>query len=53
MISKDNIDLQTFDELEKFTQKVLANMKNDGIPTTPEYYKIYFQKTLVEETDYE
>jgi len=53
MISKEDIDLETYDKLEKFTQKVLQNMKTDGIPTTPEYYKIYFQKTLAQENDYE
>ena len=53
MIEPKDIDLQTYEELEQFTQKVLAHMKRDRIPTTPEYYKIYFQKILVEESDYE
>ena len=53
MISKEDINIQTYNELEQFTQKVLDNMKKENIPTTPEYYKIYFQKTLIEEKDCE
>jgi len=54
MIDKKSIDLtQNYDELEKFTYKVLENMKMDNVPTTPEFYKIYFQKTLIEEKDCE
>jgi len=54
MIKKDDIRINNnYDELENFTQKVLENMKKDNIPTTPEYYKIYFQKTLLEEKDCE
>jgi len=54
MISKNSIDLnQNYDELERFTYKVLENMKMDNVPTTPEFYKIYFQKTLIEEKDCE
>jgi len=51
MLSKEDIDIKhkNYDELERFTYKVLEKMKMDNIPTTPEYYKIYFQKTLLEE----
>jgi len=52
MITKNSVNLSNnYDELEKFTHKVLENMKMDNVPTTPEYYKIYFQKTLIEEKD--
>ena len=54
MIEKSSIDLsQNYDEIEEFTKKVLENMKKDNIPSTPEYYKVYFQKTLIEEKDCE
>jgi len=44
---------KSYEELEQFTQKVLQKMKEDKVPTTPEYYKIYFQKTLLEEQNCE
>jgi len=49
MLQKEDINIGNYDELERFTYKVLENMRNDNIPTIPEYYKIYFQKTLIEE----
>ena len=42
-----------YEDIEKFSQKVFENMTLDNIPPTPEYYKIYFQKTLLEEKDCE
>ena len=45
------IGQKEYEDIEEFSQKVFENMKLDNIPPTPEYYRIYFQKTLLEEKD--
>jgi GGDEF domain-containing protein len=40
-----------YEELQKFTKKVFNKMELDNIAPTPTNYKIYFQKTILEEKD--
>jgi GGDEF domain-containing protein len=39
------------EELKNFSKKVFDKMESENVPSTPGNYKIYFQKTILEETN--